>query len=57
MSKRGPCGKVVYPSEGAARRAISALRYRKRERARDGRLHPYVCRVCRGWHVGHGYVQ
>lgn len=50
---RGPCGKTRYNSEHAAMADIRSLQRHGKSRVYEGRLHPYVCKACRGWHVGH----
>ena len=53
---RGVCGKAVYASEGAAKRAMRLMMNRGKGRVYAGRLHPYRCPECRGkWHLGHTY--
>lgn len=44
-------GKVGYPSEGAARRALRGL---QRERRAPHGLHAYHCNDCGVWHLGGG---
>lgn len=50
---RGPCGKARYDGEASARRAMRTMQRHGKGRRDRGRLHPYLCRACRGWHVGH----
>lgn len=50
---RGRCGKTRYSSERAAMADIRAMQRHGKGRVYEGRLHPYVCRECRCWHVGH----
>lgn len=50
---RGGCGKAVYRSHGAAKAVMRSLQRHGKGQSYRGRLHPYVCKVCRAWHVGH----
>jgi hypothetical protein len=52
LPRRG-CGKASYASESAARRSMRTMQKWGRGRSYAGRLHPYLCRECRAWHVGH----
>lgn len=48
------CGKVCYPGEVSAGKAVKALRANGKERQGDGRLRPYRCPDRPHlWHVGH----
>lgn len=50
---RGPCGKACYGSFNAAQRSVRALQRTGKDRRYQGYLHPYVCKECRAYHVGH----
>lgn len=52
---RGRCGKVRYGSQSSAKAAMRVLQRNGKQRSYEGRLHPYACRECHGWHVGHTY--
>ena len=45
--ERGCTSKAVYLTR---REAVSSTR---RGHGTDGALHPYRCRYCDGWHLGH----
>ena len=44
---RGCTSKSVFVSRREARSSA------KHGRSQDGTLHPYRCRYCAGWHLGH----
>lgn len=50
---RCSCGKARYGSFAAAKRSVRALQKAGKDRSYEGYLHPYVCKVCRVYHVGH----
>ena len=60
MSTCENTGKVVYASPQAAYRTAQILGSaerigrgkREKQRARD-LLKPYMCKYCKGWHIGH----
>lgn len=45
--ERGCTSKAVFVSRGEART------FARRDRRHDGSLHPYHCRFCTQWHLGH----
>ena len=47
LSERGCTSKAVFLSRSEARS------YTRRNRRNDGSLHPYHCRSCDWWHLGH----
>lgn len=52
-------GKVAYPSPQAAQRVAGCMCRRKTSNTKSlkwarGTLQVYRCRLCTGWHVGHG---
>lgn len=53
LRHRGLCGKARYGSFAAAKRSVRAMQRSAKDRKYEGYLHPYVCKVCRVWHVGH----
>ena len=52
FEQRSCLQKVAYVSRGEARNAAHAV-----EGCHGGRLKPYHCRFCGGWHVGHPMVK
>lgn len=50
---RGRCGKARYGSYDAAKRSIRSMQRSQKDRKYEGYLHPYVCKECRVYHVGH----
>jgi hypothetical protein len=48
------CGKTLYESRKAAMFAIRGIQQRKQKK---DRLHPYLCNVNHGWHVGHTHLK
>ena len=53
ITHRGACGKVCYGSQRSAKNAIQRLKRNQRHEPYRGHIHPYVCKDCRAWHVGH----
>jgi hypothetical protein len=47
MGERGCTSKAVFLSRSEARS------YTRRNRRNDGSTHPYHCRSCDWWHLGH----
>jgi hypothetical protein len=45
-----PTGKLIYRTRGDARKAARAIG--SQGRAKGGKLSPYVCGKCGGWHLG-----
>lgn len=45
--ERGCTSKALFVSRGEARTSA------RRHRQNDGSLHPYHCRYCDWWHLGH----
>jgi len=51
-SKRRSCsGKIRYGDQTGAVRTIISMK--KAGKAAGGELHPYKCKFCRKWHIGH----
>lgn len=47
-------GKIVWPSEVAAQRALHRVQKKRKGRSgRDFERHYYPCRACHGWHLTH----
>lgn len=44
-------GKRAYPSKAHAQ---SAVRTSQQDRGQDATMNAYRCKVCKGWHIGHG---
>jgi len=47
LAERGCTSKALYISRREAQASC------RRHRHNDGSLHPYHCRYCDGWHLGH----
>ena len=47
LVERGCTSKALFVSRGEARS------FARRDRRQDGSLHPYHCRFCAQWHLGH----
>jgi hypothetical protein len=45
--ERGCTSKAIFVSRGEARSSA------RRNRRNDGAQHPYHCRFCNWWHLGH----
>lgn len=43
-------GKIGYPTRGAA--AEASNNFTARKGAAQGRTHPYLCPLCKAWHIG-----
>ena len=50
---RGHCGKACYGSRWAAERNVKQMKRHGKDQCYRGRLHAYVCKDCKAWHVGH----
>ena len=51
--ERGPCGKVVFPSEAAAKQGARSLL--RSGRTNTSFLRTYFCDTCKGWHMSSSY--
>ena len=51
--ERGPCGKVLFASEGSAKTGARAVL--KGGRGNTSFLRTYFCDECRGWHMTSSY--
>ncbi|MBA3688766.1 MAG: hypothetical protein H0W81_08065 [Chloroflexi bacterium] len=47
LTERGCTSKAIFLSRSEARTSA------RRNRRNDGSLHPYHCRTCNWWHLGH----
>jgi hypothetical protein len=50
--KRGPCGKVMFASMGAARKAA---KWRMKTGANVDRLRAYFCEECKSFHISSSF--
>lgn len=53
LKHRGFCGKACFGSYGSAQRSVRVMQRSGKDQKYRGYLHPYVCKRCRAWHVGH----
>ena len=51
--ERGPCGKVVFTSEGSAKNGARAIL--RKGSGNTSFLRTYFCDECRGWHMSSSY--
>lgn len=57
VTARQCANKIGHHSKGAAEASMRSLVKRDLHRPELGPLHPYPCRYCNRWHVGHRRMQ
>ena len=55
LRERGPCGKVMYPSQGAVQKTINHLLRTKS--GNTSALRSYFCDQCKNWHMSSSFFR